>query len=76
MIKFKAFELEGKHYVAFEDKMDGAIRFDMAKQATEYAAIQNIYWFNQLIEAEFMALKRMKSNRLEEVIDYLPASIK
>ena len=76
MIKFKAFELECRYYVAFGDKLDAAVSFETYKQAREYAAIQNIYWFNQLIEQELSALKLGGSARLVEVMDYLPTNLK
>ena len=76
MIKFKAFELKGRHYVAFGDKLDAAINFETYSQAREFAAIQNIHWFNQLIEQELSALKIVGSARLAEVMDYLPTNLK
>ena len=76
-MKFKAFELQGRHYVAFGDKLDAAaISFETYKQAREYAAIQNIYWFSQLIEHELSVLKLGGSGRLVEVMDYLPTNLK
>ena len=74
MIKFKAFEGKRRYYVAFGD--DAAVSFETYKQAREYAAIQNIYWFNKLIEQELSALKLGGSDRLVEVMDYLPTNLR
>ena len=65
MKKFKAFELEGRFYVVFNNRLDMAIRFDTLKQASEHAAMQNIYLLQKLMEAE-----------LAEVKGYLPTNLK